>query len=109
MQIGPMPLEQLAQLEKLAGTESMDDALRARLFEQFLADYSPYQVAKESLDRAQSQLKEAQGAKQVDVMVLSERTEPRETFVLLRGVWDKHGEPVQRVVYPKSSRSKEKS
>ncbi len=84
--VGPTPLEQLAE------TEEIDKPLRDRLLDQFLADYEPYQVAKRSLDRATAQLKEATSAKKVDVMVLAEKSEPRETFVLERGVWDKHGE-----------------
>jgi Protein of unknown function (DUF1553)/Protein of unknown function (DUF1549)/Planctomycete cytochrome C len=88
--VGPTPLEQLAE------SGEIDKPLRERLLDQFLADYEPYQVAKRSLDRATAQLKEATSAKKVDVMVLAEKPEPRETFVLERGVWDKHGEKVQR-------------
>jgi hypothetical protein len=33
-------------------------------------------------------------AGKVNVMVLAERKQPRDTFVLVRGVWDKHGEKV---------------
>ncbi len=88
--VGPTPLEQLAE------SEEIDKPLRDRLLDQFLADYEPYQVAKRSLDRATAQLKEATSAKKVDVMVLAEKPEPRETFVLERGVWDKHGEKVER-------------
>lgn len=90
MEIGPTPLEQLAQ------SQQVDDKLDARLFEQFLADYEAYQGAKRALDRAVAQWNEAKGAKKVDVMVLAERTEPRETFLLERGVWDKHGEKLAR-------------
>lgn len=88
--VGPAPLEQLV------GATSIDNDLLTKLFDQFLADFEPYQVAKRALDRAQAQLKEAQGAKKVDVMVLAEKPEPRETFILLRGVWDKHGDKVER-------------
>jgi len=88
--VGPAPLEQLASAMKV------DDKLRARLFEQFLADHEPYQIAKRSLDRANAQLGEAKAAQKADVMVLAEKAEPRDTFVLVRGVWDKHGEKVQR-------------
>ncbi len=89
-----------APLEQLAKVESVSDELRQLLFEQFLSDHEPYQIAKKSLDRAQAQLKEAKAAKQVEVMVLAEKPEPRETFVLLRGVWDKHGDPVRRAGLP---------
>lgn len=86
----------LAPLEELAVATSVDQALRARLFEQFLADYEPYQIARRALDRAKAQLKESMDAKVADVMVLAERPMPRDTFVLLRGVWDNHGDKVQR-------------
>lgn len=89
-EIGPAPLEQLAE------SSTVDEKLRARLFAQFLADHEAYQVAKRSLDRASAQLDEAKAAKKADVMVLAERPEPRDTFVLVRGVWDKHGDKVQR-------------
>ncbi len=88
--VGPAPLEELA------AATTVDGKLRARLFEQFLADYEPYQFARRALDRANSQLSEAKAAKKVDVMVLAERKQPRDTFVLVRGVWDKHGDKVQR-------------
>lgn len=89
--IGPAPLEELA-----ASPSAVDAKLRARLMEQFLADYEPYQVAKRALDRAVAQLNEVKAARKTDVMVLAEKPQPRDTFVLVRGVWDKHGEKVQR-------------
>lgn len=89
-EIGPAPLEALSQVEVV------DEKLRAKLFDQFLADYEPYQISKRAFERGLSQLAEAKAAKKADVMVLAERPEPRDTFVLVRGVWDKHGEKVQR-------------
>lgn len=88
--VGPAPLEELA------GASAIDGKLRARLFEQFLADHEPYQQARRALDRATAQLNEAKAAQQADVMVLAEKPVARDTFVLVRGVWDKHGEKVQR-------------
>ncbi|HBJ86561.1 MAG TPA: hypothetical protein DDZ88_22435 [Verrucomicrobiales bacterium] len=88
-ELGPAPLENLAkgQIE------------RERLLAQFLEDYEPYQVAKASLDRANAQLKEVQAAAgKLNVMVLAERKQPRDTHVLVRGVWDKKGDVVQRDV-----------
>ncbi len=91
-------LEQLAAA-KLADLKQLDEKLRAKLFDQFLADHEPYQIEKAALDRATRQLSEVQnGAKKIDVMVLAERAEPRPTHVLLRGVWDKKGEVVPRDV-----------
>ncbi len=91
------PMEQFAQ----AGGEvaKLDAKLRAKLFEQFLADHAPYQFAKSALDRASRQLSEMQAAaKKLNVMVLAERKEPRDTHVLVRGVWDKKGDKVPRGV-----------
>lgn len=89
--VGQSPLEQLADAK---GT--VDDKLRALLFAQFLEDHEPYQKAKASLDRAVAQLREVtSAAKKLNVMVLAERKEPRDTHVLVRGVWDKKGEKVQ--------------
>lgn len=88
-----------APLEELAKS-GLTPALRERLFAQFLTDYAPYQVAKEALDRAVRQYEEFKSAGKVDVMVLAERPEPRDTFVLLRGVWDKHGDKVPPAVLP---------
>jgi hypothetical protein len=88
-EIRPTPLEKLAKGQ-------ID---REKLLAQFLEDYEPYQLAKASLDRANAQLKEVQAAAgKLNVMVLAERKEPRDTHVLLRGVWDKKGDVVPRGV-----------
>ena len=88
-ELGPTPLEKLAKGQ-------ID---REKLMAQFLEDYEPYQLAKASLDRANAQLKEVQAAAgKLNVMVLAERNEPRDTHVLLRGVWDKKGDVVPRGV-----------
>ncbi len=89
--LDPAPLEQLAAAHR-EGLLHIDGKLRARLFEQFLADHAPYTQAKTALDRANAQLSEAKASQKVDVMVLGERKEPRETHVLIRGVWDKKGD-----------------
>jgi hypothetical protein len=89
-----------APLEQLAATPEPDAKLRARLFDQFLADYPPYIEAKDELDRASKQLSEVKAGKKVDVMVLAERKEPRATHILLRGVWDKKGDKVECDVPP---------
>ncbi len=90
----PTPREDLA-------TAAIDDAakiepgLRARLFEQFLEDHGPYRGSKAALDRAGRQLAEIKKSSgKLNVMVLAERLQPRDTFVLQRGVWDKPGEKV---------------
>ena len=88
--LGPSPLEQLA-----AGQPD-----RARLFEQFLADHSPYLAARAALDRAQQQLDELKASAKVDVMVLEDLPQPRPSHILLRGVWDNKGETVSPDTLP---------
>lgn len=95
-QAGPAVRElAMAPLEELATAETVKEPLRARLFAQFLEDHAPYQVAKETLRQAEAQLKEVNAAaKKLNVMVLAERKVPRDTHVLVRGVWDKKGDKV---------------
>ncbi|HUP78017.1 MAG TPA: PSD1 and planctomycete cytochrome C domain-containing protein [Pirellula sp.] len=93
--VKPSPLEDLGEA-RVKEAASLDKALRGRLFDQFLQDYLPYQEPKGRLVRAQKQLAEVKKAgEKLKVMVLEERKEQRETHVLLRGVWDKHGERVE--------------
>ncbi|MGE3780319.1 MAG: DUF1553 domain-containing protein [Pirellulaceae bacterium] len=88
------PLEALAEAVRVGRPPSA--ALRDKLFDQFLADHEPYQVHKRALDLATRQLAEVQAAaRPLDVMVLAERSEPRTTHVLVRGVWDKKGDVVE--------------
>lgn len=85
-ELAPAPLEQLAR-----GVEERD-----RLFDQFLEDHAPYREARAALELAQAQLQETQAAAgSLNVMVLAERSEPRPTHVLVRGVWDKKGDVVR--------------
>ena len=94
--IEPAPLEQLAAAVAAGSTDParLPPPLRDRLRQQFLADHEPYKITKRAADRAARQLAEAKAAAQVDVMVLAERSQPRTTHVLLRGVWDAKGEAV---------------
>jgi len=93
--VKPSPLEDLASVGE-TNSDGLDKLLRARLFDQFLQDHKPYQHPKGLLDRAKSQLNEVKKAgEKLKVMVLEERKEPRDTFILLRGVWDKHGDKVE--------------
>ncbi|MEQ1851037.1 MAG: DUF1553 domain-containing protein, partial [Chthoniobacteraceae bacterium] len=96
--VKPAPLEDLAAAA--AGDASkIDPKLRERLFAQFLEDYEPYRGPKAALERATGQLEEVKkAAGKLNVMVLAERKEPRDTFVLVRGVWDKHGDKVRHGV-----------
>ncbi|MDF1742262.1 MAG: PSD1 and planctomycete cytochrome C domain-containing protein [Gimesia sp.] len=89
-----MPLEDLAKA-KINTASKVDPKLRKRLLDQFLTDHGAFQKMKANLDRANTQLslvKKAAG--ELSVMVLAERKEPRKTFLLERGVWDKHGKEV---------------
>ncbi len=88
--LGPSPLEQLA-----AGQPD-----RARLFDQFLADHAPYLAARAALDRSQKQLDELKASTKVNVMVLEDLPQPRESHILLRGVWDNKGPVVTPNVLP---------
>jgi len=88
-------------LQTLAGTQirsasDLSEALHKRLFENYLEDYAPYLKVRTALARANEQAAEAKAANgPLKVMVLEERKEPRDTFVLVRGVWDKHGDKVE--------------
>ena len=94
------PLEDLA-VAKVSDVAEIEAKLRARLLEQFLEEHPPYREAKGALDRANRQLAEVKkAAGKVNTMVLAERKEPRDTFVLVRGVWDKHGDKVERGILP---------
>jgi len=96
--LDPMPLEALAAV-KAPEVSKLDPKLKQRLLDQFLADHADYQKTKAKLDRANTQLSQVKkAAGELSVMVLSERKEPRKTFVLERGVWDKHGAEVLRSV-----------
>lgn len=92
-----VPLEQLATTDA-ADINSLPAALRDRLFEQYLVDDADYQAASRAHEQAKSQLSDAKKAEKVDVMVLAERSTPRETHVLIRGEWDKKGDVVARGV-----------
>ncbi len=90
----PMPLEQLAASGATSLAE-LEPGLRERLTEQFLSTHSAYQEARQRLASAERQLEGIrQAAGELQVMVLAEREEPRDTFVLERGLWDSHGKQV---------------
>jgi hypothetical protein len=93
--LSAMPLAELAAA-KVDSANDVDDKLRTRLLAQFLHDHAEYQRIKSSLDRAKRQLDEMKKASdQLNVMVLARRDQPRKTFVLERGVWDKKGRQVE--------------
>lgn len=93
--VKPMPLEELAGTD-VSLVKELPDGLRGRLADQFLFDHDAYQTANAALARARRQLEEAKRASgQLNVMVLADRSQPRDTFVLERGVWDQKGKPVR--------------
>jgi len=76
----------------------LEPELRESLLLTFLEDHPPHRQALEAREKAGRQLAEAKAAAKADVMVLEERAQPRETHILLRGVWDRKGERVGRGV-----------
>lgn len=96
--LNPMPLEQLAAA-KVTDASKVDAKLRGQLLNQFLSDHADYQQAKAELDRANRQLSSVKRAGgDLNVMVLAERKETRATHVLVRGVWNKKGDEVDRAI-----------
>ncbi len=107
----PMPMQQLAAAiqDKQDNAPSnppfhpsdIAPALRKQLHDQFLEDYIPWQKPVTRHRQAVRQRNEAKvAAGDLNVTVLKERAEPRETHILIRGVWDQHGEQVQPGVLP---------
>ena len=90
------PLEALAAANAPQAS-AVDAQLRERLFTQFLDDDPAYVRAVGELQTAQSQLNEfRKAAGKLQVMVLAERSKPRATHILQRGVWNQPGTAVQR-------------
>ncbi len=103
--LGPMPLQELSdaiskknKAEDSAAFTSKDiqDAVRKKLKDQFLADHVPWQIAAEKQGKAARQLSAAKkAAESLKVTVLKERADKRKTHVLVRGVWNDHGDEVE--------------
>lgn len=95
--LGPMPLEELADLGGAPSLDSLPPELAERLLDQFLEDDPTYQDAELRSKRLEAQ-RAALGTAAGDlrVTVLRERAEPRVTAILERGVWDQRGPPVER-------------
>jgi hypothetical protein len=73
--------------------------LRERFLSQYLSDNEQWNFLQERHGKIRKQLDAAKSnAGKRNVMILSERGEPRASHVLVRGVWDKHGETVSRRV-----------
>ena len=96
----PMPMKLLAEAQPEHG-DAVSGDLRSQLFEQFLVDDIDWQRKKAAYDEANSQVSEfKKGAAKLNVMVMADRKEARESHVLVRGVWDKKGDVVQPAVLP---------
>ena len=88
------PLQCIADSAIISESELTAD-LRKQLFESYLEDYPPYVKLRTLLEKAKAQAAEFKTATgPLKVMVLEDQKEPRDTFVLIRGVWDKHGDKV---------------
>lgn len=106
----PMPLQELADAiaksndstQGIAFTaKDVQAGLRKKLQDQFLADHAPWRLAAEKYEKASRQLNDAKkAAGSLNVTVLKERDEKRKTHVLVRGVWNEHGEEVEPGVLP---------
>ena len=91
----PSPVEQFIELAP-AQSEAIPPTLRKDLYQQFLAGDSLYQQEKRVYDQFASHHREMEAGHKIQkVMVLGERSEPRQAHVLLRGVWDQKGQPVE--------------
>ncbi|MEM8669168.1 MAG: PSD1 and planctomycete cytochrome C domain-containing protein [Planctomycetota bacterium] len=85
-----------APFEELAQARSVSEQLRGRLLNQFLLDDVLYQKAKLRIENARRQLADLKkAAGKLNVQVLAERKEPRDSHVLVRGEWDAKGDIVQ--------------
>ena len=93
--LGEMPIEELAAGKKPEGE------LRKKLLDQYLEDIADYRIAATrhaEIDRQKREISKAAG--DVKVMVLAEREKPRKSHILVRGVWDAHGDEVEPAVLP---------
>ena len=94
------PLEQLAQLESAASEDisatKIPDKLRKQLESQFLADRPQFIAAQEAVTQAKRRKSSYDSAaKDQSVTVLKQREKPRETHILVRGVWNNKGDIVK--------------
>lgn len=95
--LGSMDATPETELAELAPQQASDvpSELRQRLLKQFLSEHAGYQEAKQQLDAAQEQLNSFEkSAGPVNVTVLKQRETARKSHVLIRGVWDQHGDEV---------------
>ncbi|HTE17636.1 MAG TPA: PSD1 and planctomycete cytochrome C domain-containing protein, partial [Armatimonadota bacterium] len=87
-----LPLPTPEQSGKIAGLKATVQAIEARV--KALAAEAPERPAAQAeLEAARKSLRDAENGVLV-AMVMEERPQPRESFVLVRGAWDKPGEKV---------------
>lgn len=92
--LGETPLEALAGVAP--GAQISAD-LKSRLQAQFLAERPGVQDAEAAVANAKRRLSQYDAAgKPQNVTVLKEREKPRDTHVLIRGIWNDKGDRVQR-------------
>ncbi len=107
----PMPMQRLAEAiaafeessddDQAFSPADLDGSLRRELQQQFREDHRTWQAASQRHSQARQQLKSAQqAAGDLNVTVLAERQTPRKTHILVRGIWDQHGEEVQPSFLP---------
>lgn len=96
--LGEMPMETLAKTTEL---KNVPAPIRERLFQQYLQDNAAWQEATENLNTINRQLAAAKkAAGDISVAVLAERKDPRNTNILIRGVWNKKGDEVSPALLP---------
>lgn len=116
--LNPMPLQELSDAivkknESEVGAaftvQDIPAGLRSKLKDQFLTDHEPWQIAAEKQQKAARQLNAAKkAAGSLNVTVLKERSSKRKTHVLVRGVWNDHGDEVEPGVLPVVMKQPEK-
>ena len=93
--VAPSPREQLAKIVTAGG--EVTAAVRDRLWDEFIEDRHRFKASQSARADAQTRVSEYERASKAQkVMVLAERTDKRETNILVRGVWDQKGKSVQR-------------
>lgn len=97
-------------LSQVGDSKSFTAAQKELLREYFVTHDGHVGVAEAQVEIARKRLEQAKKNNSISVMVLKEREEPRETFVLKRGVWDAHGDRVESgtpvAISPKLSTSR---
>lgn len=105
--IGKTPLEEVAQLifKDEQVVKELPAELQRQLQTQFLADRRRVQAAQAEVEKAKRRRAHYDSAAQPqNVTVLKERDKPRDTHLLVRGIWNNKGDSVDQSV-PSAIRS----